>query len=513
MDGQASRIEAEPEDAGEGGPDVEHVDVLLVGAGLSGIGAAWHLQQRCPDRTWLILEGREAIGGTWDLFRYPGIRSDSDMFTLGFAFKPWLESKAIADGPSILSYVRQTAEENGIDRRIRFRHMVRSASWSTETARWTVEAERTDTGERVHFTCNWLHMCSGYYDYAQGYLPDFADMDRFEGRIVQPQFWPEDLDYRGKRVVVIGSGATAVTIVPAMKEAAHVVMLQRSPTWIVSRPSRDSIADWLRAHLPARLAYQLVRWKNVLLQQYFFQMARKRPAKVGEKLLELVREEMGPDYDVDRHFLPRYHPWQQRLCLVPDSDLFEAIRSGRASVVTDEIERFTGKGLKLKSGAELEADIIVTATGLKVQLLGDVALTVDGERREPAQSLTYRGMMFSDVPNLSYSFGYTNASWTLKADLTAGYLCRVLNHMAKTGVDIALPRRAPGVEELPFIDFSSGYVQRALAILPKQGSEKPWKLYQNYALDMASLKYGAVADGTISFARSEAAHAGARVAA
>ena len=504
MDGQTSRIEAEPEESGAGGPEVEHFDVLLVGAGLSGIGAAWHLQQRCPHRTFLILEGREAIGGTWDLFRYPGIRSDSDMFTLGFAFKPWLEAKAIADGPSILSYVRQTAEENGIDRHIRFRHLVKKASWSSEDARWTVEAERTDTGKPVRFTCGWLHMCSGYYDYAQGYLPDFAGMDRFRGTIAHPQFWPEDLDYRGKRVVVIGSGATAVTLVPAMDQAAHVVMLQRSPTWIVSRPSRDAVADWLRAHLPARFAYLLVRWKNVLMQQFFFQMARKRPEKVRTKLLDLVREEMGPDYDVERHLTPRYDPWRQRLCLVPDSDLFEAIRAGRASIVTDEIETFTEAGLKLKSGADLEADIIVTATGLKVQLLGDVAVTVDGERRVPADCLTYRGMMFSDVPNLSFSFGYTNASWTLKADLTAGYLCRILNHMARKHVDIALPRRGPGIDEVPFMDFSSGYVQRALAILPRQGSEKPWKLYQNYALDMASLKYGAVADGTIVFERREA---------
>jgi len=512
MDGQTSRIEAEPEDAGEGGADVEHFDVLLVGAGLSGIGAAWHLQQRCPDRTWLILEGREAIGGTWDLFRYPGIRSDSDMFTLGFAFKPWLEAKAIADGPSILAYVRQTAEENGIDRHIRFRQLVRKASWSSAEARWTVEAERTDTGAKVRFTCSWLHMCSGYYDYAQGYLPDFAGMDRFRGAIVHPQFWPEALDYGGKRVVVIGSGATAVTIVPAMDQAAHVVMLQRSPTWIVSRPSRDTIADWLRARLPARFAYQLVRWKNVLMQQFFFQMARKRPEKVRAKLLDLVREEMGPAYDVERHLTPHYDPWRQRLCLVPDSDLFEAIRAGRASIVTDEIETFTETGLKLKSGAELEADIIVTATGLKVQLLGDVALTVDGERRVPADSLTYKGMMFSDVPNLSYSFGYTNASWTLKADLTAGYLCRILNYMARKDVDIAMPRREPGIDELPFIDFSSGYVQRALAVLPSQGSEKPWKLYQNYALDMASLKYGAVADGTMSFTRSTETRTKVRVA-
>ncbi|MGZ8281949.1 MAG: flavin-containing monooxygenase [Allosphingosinicella sp.] len=486
----------------------------MVGAGLSGIGAAWHLQQRCPGRTYLILESRAAIGGTWDLFRYPGIRSDSDMYTLGFAFKPWRGAKAIADGPSILDYVRETAQENGIDRHIRFHHHVRQASWSSQTARWTVGAERTDTGEPVAFTCNYLHMCSGYYDYAGGYLPDFPGIDRFRGTVVHPQFWPEDLDYRGKRVVVIGSGATAVTLVPAMADdAAHVTMLQRSPTYIVSRPARDSIADWLRARLPARLAYQLVRWKNVLLQQYFFQMARKRPEKVKAKLIDLVREELGPDYDVATHFTPRYNPWQQRLCLVPDSDLFEAIRRGKAAVVTGEIETFTETGLRLKSGAELAADVIVTATGLKLQVLSDVQFSVDGKRCDLAKCLTYKGMMLSDVPNLSYSFGYTNASWTLKADLTSGYLCRILNHMEKTGCAIARPRRDASVEEAPFLDFTSGYVQRALDILPKQGSRRPWKLYQNYALDMVALKFGAVDDGTLLFSRGTAAPAEARAAA
>ena len=501
MDG-ASRI-GPASGVSEGGPAAEHFDVLLVGAGLSGIGAAWHLQARAPSRTYVILESRDAVGGTWDLFRYPGIRSDSDMYTLGFAFKPWTEAKAIADGPSILSYVRETARENRIDRNIRFRHHVKRASWSSETAHWTVEAERADTGEPVRFTCRWLHMCSGYYDYAGGYLPAFEDMGRFRGRIIHPQFWPEDLDYRGKKVLVIGSGATAVTLVPAMAgDAGHVVMLQRSPTYIVSRPAEDRIANWLRRRLPAMLAYRLVRWKNVLLQQYFFHFARKRPDKVKAKLLELVREELGPDYDVETHFTPRYNPWQQRLCLVPDSDLFEAIRQGKASVVTGEIERFTETGLKLKSGAELDADIVVSATGLKLQVLSDVAFSVDGEPRNISQTMTYKGMMFSDVPNLSYSFGYTNASWTLKADLTSGYLCRILNHMEAKGWDIALPRRDPSVGEVPFVDFTSGYFERARHILPKQGSKKPWKLYQNYALDMAALKYGAIDDGTIRFSAS-----------
>jgi monooxygenase len=479
---------------------IEHFDVLFVGAGLSGVGAAYHLQQGSPGRSYVILEGREAIGGTWDLFRYPGIRSDSDMYTLGYSFRPWEEAKAIADGPSILRYVNDTADRYGIRRHIRFRHHVKRADWSSAEARWLVEAERTDTGERIRFSCNWLHMCSGYYNYHEVYDPGFAGKNRFQGRIVHPQFWPEDLDYKGKKVVVIGSGATAVTIVPEMaKDAAHVVMLQRSPTYMVSRPSEDGIANFLRKVLPSKLAYGIVRWKNVLLQMFFFNLARKRPARVKEKLLEEVAKLLPEGYDIGTHFTPRYNPWDQRLCLVPDADMFEAISNGSASIVTGEIESFTEAGIRLKDGEELAADIVVTATGLKLQLASDIAFTVDGERRDLAKTLSYRGMMFSDMPNLSYSFGYTNASWTLKADLTGGYLCRLLNHLTKTGTEIALPAREPGIEEVPFLDFTSGYVQRARDILPKQGSKKPWKLYQNYALDMFSLKFASVEDGVIRF--------------
>jgi cation diffusion facilitator CzcD-associated flavoprotein CzcO len=515
MDRQSPPIEAEADEGPRGGPEPEHYDVLIVGAGLSGVGAAYHLQRDCPNKSYIILEGREAIGGTWDLFRYPGVRSDSDMYTLGYSFRPWTDAKAIADGPSILNYVRDTAREGGIDRHIRFRHHVKCASWSSRDARWTVEAERTDTGERVRFTCNFLHMCSGYYDYAQGYLPEFAGIDRYKGKVVHPQFWPESLDYRGKRVIVIGSGATAVTIVPEMaKDAAGVVMLQRSPTYMVSRPSEDSIANWLRRKLPAKLAYDIVRWKNVLMQMFFFNLARKRPAKVKEKIIEEVAKLLPPGYDVGTHFTPRYNPWDQRLCLVPDADMFEAIGSGKASVVTGEIDTFTETGIRLKSGEELQADIVVTATGLKLLLAGDVEFTVDGERRDLSKTLSYKGMMFSDVPNLSYSFGYTNASWTLKADLTSAYLCRLLNHMDAKGTPIALPRREPGVEEVPFLDFSSGYVQRALDILPKQGLKKPWKLHQNYARDLASLRYGSVEDGVIQFLRAgETVKSSERVAA
>jgi monooxygenase len=478
----------------------EHFDVLVVGAGLSGIGAGYHLQANCPNRSYIILEGREAMGGTWDLFRYPGIRSDSDMYTLGYAFKPWKAAKAIADGPSIREYVRETAAEYGIDRHIRYRHMVKRASWSSAEARWTVEAEVGPEKTLARFTCNFLFMCSGYYDYAEGYRPEWSGEERFKGRIVHPQFWPEDLDYRGKRVVVIGSGATAVTLVPEMaKDAAHVVMLQRSPTYVVSRPAEDAIAEWLKRRLPPMLAYRLVRWKNVLFGMFFFNMARKRPAKVKQRLLDMVREHLGPDYDVETHFTPRYNPWDQRLCLVPDADLFDSIKAGRASVVTDHIETFTETGLRLRSGQELEADIIVTATGLKLQLLSGVEFTIDGAHADLSKTMSYKGMMYSDVPNLASSFGYTNASWTLKADLTCEYVCRLLNHMERTGTTIAVPRRDPTVEELPWLDFSSGYVQRALDKLPRQGARKPWRLYQNYALDLVTLRYGAVDDGTMMF--------------
>ena len=484
----------------EGQPGDVDVDVLIVGAGLSGIGAAWYLQQHCPDRSFAILEGRATIGGTWDLFRYPGVRSDSDMYTLGYAFRPWTEARAIADGPSILQYVRDTAHEAAIDRHIRFHHHVKRATWSSEDARWTVTAERRDGGETVTITCRWIHMCSGYYDYDAGHLPDFADRDAFKGDFVQPQFWPEQLDYTGKRVVVIGSGATAVTLVPEMaKTAAHVTMLQRSPTYIVSRPAEDRIANWLRTKLPAKLAYGLVRWRNVLVQLFFFQLSRRRPAMVRKQMVKGVRDALGPDYDVGRHFTPTYNPWDQRVCLVPDADLFDAINSGKADVVTDTIETITPDGIRLTSGQELKAEVIVAATGLKIQLLSDVEFRVDGSVQPLNETLTYKGLMFSDVPNLSYSFGYTNASWTLKADLTAAFVCRLLNRLRDRACHIAVAQRSPGVAEAPFLDFTSGYVQRAKAILPKQGKTKPWKLNQNYALDMAALKLGKLDDGVMQF--------------
>jgi monooxygenase len=480
---------------------MEHVDVLIVGAGLSGVGAAYHLKKHCPGKSYAILEGREAIGGTWDLFRYPGIRSDSDMYTLGYSFKPWKAAKAIADGPSILDYVRETARENDVDRHIRFKHMVKRASWSSETATWTVEAEHD--GQTVKFSCGFLYMCSGYYRYSAGYTPDFAGTERFKGTIVHPQHWPEHLNYAGKKVVVIGSGATAVTLVPEMaKTASHVVMLQRSPTYVVSRPAEDGLANWLRAKLPAMTAYGFTRWKNVLLQMLFFNMARKRPEKVKQRLLGMVREHLGPDYDVATHFTPRYNPWDQRLCLVPDADLFDSIKAGASSVVTDHIETFTETGVQLKSGKTLEADIIVTATGLQLQLLSGMEVVVDGKVADLSHSMSYKGMMFSDVPNLASAFGYTNASWTLKADLTSEYVCRLLNHMRRTGADYCAPRvDDPNMEVAPWLDFSSGYVTRSIGQFPRQGLRKPWKVHQNYALDLVALRYGGVDDGIMTFGR------------
>jgi cation diffusion facilitator CzcD-associated flavoprotein CzcO len=487
----------------------EHFDVLIVGAGLSGIGAGFHLQDRCPGKSYVILEARDAIGGTWDLFRYPGIRSDSDMYTLGYNFKPWTEAKSIADGPAILKYLRETAAENGIDQHIRYRHKVKAASWSSADARWTVEAEAG--GRTVSFTCGFVFVCAGYYDYDAGYTPEFKDLDQFKGELVHPQHWPEQLDYAGKKVVVIGSGATAVTLVPEMaKTAGHVTMLQRSPTYVVSRPAEDPVALWLKSKLPLKAAYWLTRWKNVLFSMYFFRLARGKPAKVKNALIKMVRDQLGPDYDVETHFTPRYNPWDQRLCLVPDADLFESLKAGAASVVTDTIDRFTPTGIKLTSGKTLDADIIVTATGLSLNVLGGMAVEVDGRPIDFGRTLTYKGMMYRDVPNLASSFGYTNASWTLKADLTCEYVCRLLNHMDRVGQRQVMPRLKDGsIEEVSWLDFSSGYVQRAIAKLPKQGSKAPWKLHQNYALDILDLRYGTLNDEALEFSNPKP-KAGAR---
>jgi monooxygenase len=479
----------------------EHVDVLIVGAGLSGIGAAHHLQERCPGKSYAIFEARERIGGTWDLFRYPGIRSDSDMHTLGYRFRPWTEAKSIADGDSILRYVRDTARDGDIERHVRFRHRVVGAEWSSAEARWTVEAERTDTGATVTISCDFLFMNSGYYRYEEGYAPEFPGRDRFEGEVVHPQHWPEDLDYAGKRVVVIGSGATAMTLVPALaKEAARVTMLQRSPTYVISMPGEDGIANRLRAVLPDRVVYPLVRWKNVILQGIFYRLSRRRPELIKRWLRRGAVRRLPPGYDVDTHFKPRYNPWDQRVCLVPDADLFRALGSGKAEIATDRVASFTERGIELESGRELEADLIVTATGLNLLFLGGMRITIDGEEPDLARALTYKGMMLSDFPNFAYTLGYTNASWTLKADLTCEYVCRLLNHMDAGGHRICVPRVSdPSVTEEPLLDFNSGYVLRSIDQLPKQGSKEPWKLRQNYPVDLRMLRRGPVADGTMEF--------------
>jgi monooxygenase len=482
---------------------MEHLDVIIVGAGLSGVGAACHLQRDCPGKSFAILEGRSALGGTWDLFRYPGVRSDSDMYTLGYSFRPWRDAKAIADGPAILNYIRETAREHGIDRKIRYDHRVRRASWSSAEALWTVEAESGPEKRVEQFKCGFLYLCTGYYDYESGYTPEWPGVGQFRGQIVHPQKWPQDMDYTGKRVVVIGSGATAVTLVPAMAErAGHVTMLQRSPTYVVARPAEDRIANWLRKHLPARAAYALTRWKNVLVGMFFYGLSRTWPRLMKCLIAKGVRKQLGAAYDL-KHFTPQYDPWDQRLCLVPDADLFRAIREGRASVVTDQIESFTETGLRLQSGEHLEADVIVTATGLVLKLMSGLQLFVDDAPVELSKTIVYRGMMYSDVPNLVSAFGYTNASWTLKCDLTAEYVCRLLNHMDRHGYAQCTARRNdPNITEVPVIDFTSGYVQRAIESLPRQGSRKPWRLYQNYALDLLSLKHGQIEDGTLEFKRA-----------
>jgi monooxygenase len=484
---------------------VEHFDMLIVGAGLSGVGAAVHLRQKCPSKSYAILEGRPAMGGTWDLFRYPGIRSDSDMHTLGYSFKPWREAKSIADGPSILKYVRETAAEHGVDAHVRYGHWVKSTAWSSETCAWTVEAERGDTGEIVRLTCGFLFMNSGYYSYKAGFTPDFDSLDRFKGVVVHPQKWPSDLDYKDKSVVVIGSGATAMTLVPAMaKDASRVTMLQRSPTYVVSRPAKDALANALRAVLPESWAYALTRWKNVTLAGYLYRKTRTQPDKVKKLILKGVRQALGPDYDVATHFTPSYNPWDQRLCLVPDDDLFAAIRSKKAEVVTGRIESFTEAGVKLQSGQELHADIIITATGLNLVVLGEVSFSVDGVPVNFGKTWTYKGMMYSGVPNMVSTFGYINASWTLRADLTSEYVCRLINHMDRIGARQVTPRLRPGDEAMtprPWIaDFSSGYMARGMDRMPMQGDRAPWINPQDYARDKIMIRKGPIEDDALVFA-------------
>jgi cation diffusion facilitator CzcD-associated flavoprotein CzcO len=473
----------------------EHLDVLIVGAGLSGIGAAWHLQERCPGKSYAILEMRESSGGTWDLFRYPGVRSDSDMQTLGYRFKPWTGQKALADGPSILRYVRETAADAGIDAHIRYDHKVVRAEWSTPDSRWTVHIEG-----REPLTCRFLLMCSGYYRYDEGYTPEFEG--RFDGRLVHPQFWPEDLDYAGKRVVVIGSGATAVTLVPALAQtgAGRVTMLQRSPSYVLSLPDEDAIATALQRRLGDRAAYSIVRWKNVTLATLLYQASQRLPGPMRRLFRAGAIRNLPAGYAVDTHFNPRYGPWDQRLCLVPNGDLFNALSDGTAEIVTAEIERFTPGGIRLRSGEELEADIVVTATGLNLLAFGGVGFAVDGEEIELPRTMAYKSMMLSGLPNFIYTIGYTNISWTLKADLVSAYACRLINHMDANGYRRAVPVRDPAIAERPFLDFEPGYVLRALDRLPKQGEKAPWRLSMSYVIDVVKIRVGRVDDGVLRFA-------------
>jgi monooxygenase len=490
---------------------VEHVDVLIVGAGISGIGAGYHLQDKCPGKTFAILEARERLGGTWDLFRYPGVRSDSDMHTLGYRFRPWTEAEAIADGPAILKYVNDTAREYGIDSKIRFGQRVVGADWSSADARWTVDVEHSD-GTSSQIACSFLFGCAGYYSYEQGYTPDFAGIDRFQGQVLHPQEWPEDLDYAGKRVVVIGSGATAVTIVPAMTDRAeHVTMLQRSPSYVLAVPGEDPIHNFLSRLLPERATYALVRWKNVALQAAVYRLSRRWPDRVRRVIRAMNERRLPEGYAVDVHFKPSYNPWDQRMCIVPKGDLFDAVCDGSASIVTDEIESFTEKGIRLASGDEIAADIVVTATGLNMQPFGNIGLAVDGEDVELPKTMAYKGMMLSGVPNFAFAIGYTNASWTLKADLTAEHVCRLLNRMDKEGQRIATPvNDDPSVTEEPILDFSSGYVLRALHLFPKNGSRAPWKLRQNYPRDVLTMRFGPVAGEGMVFSNPRSDGSGLR---
>ena len=480
---------------------MEHLDVLVVGAGLSGIGAAHHLQTTSPWATYAVFEARDAIGGTWDLFRYPGIRSDSDMFTLGYSFRPWPGAKSIADGASILQYIVDTAAESGIDEKIRFNHRIVSTDWSTDDGCWHVTAERTDTGETVELTASFVFSCSGYYRYDQGYLPDFAGMDEFRGEIIHPQQWPADFEAAGKQIVVIGSGATAITLVPSLAATAgHVTMLQRSPTYVMALPTKDPLANFMRRWLPTKVSGPVIRWQHALASQGFFKLSRWRPDLVKKILRKGLERQLPAGYDIDTHFTPTYNPWDQRLCVVADGDMFKAIKAGTASVTTDRIDTFTETGLRLESGQELDADVVVTATGLDLLFIGGIEVTVDGEKIDVPSKLTYKGMMLQDVPNFALALGYTNASWTLKAELTCDYVCRLVNHLHETGNRQCTPRATGAdVSDDPVFNLSSGYVTRNLDKLPKQGKSFPWQTHHSYLADYRAMKRKPIVDGAMVF--------------
>ena len=481
--------------------DDKHVNILIVGAGLSGIGAAYHLKKECPNKEYLILESRDQLGGTWDLFRYPGIRSDSDMTTMGFRFKPWKGEKLVAEGGAILDYLHEIADENNIKDKIQYHSHVNSVSWSSEEARWTIEYKNKIKDLNEVITCDFLYFCVGYYDYDEAYEPEFKGRDNFKGQIIHPQNWPNDLDYSGKRVVVIGSGATAVTLIPSMAEKTkHITMLQRSPTYYMIRPNKNPLGNFIRKITNNTVAYYVMRWQNINMQSFFFKRARKYPQRVKDFLIGLVKDHLPENFDVDRHFTPPYNPWDQRLCLVPDGDLFNAINDGKASVVTDHIEEFKTDGIKLKSGEKLQADIIITATGFNVLLFGNIDIKVDNKIIDSSKSMTYKGMMVSNVPNLIMTFGYTNASWTLRADLTAEYACRLFNYMDKHGYKYCQPTPEGEIEiDGEWLDFNSGYVMRVLEKLPRQGARDPWRNTQNYKKDVLQLRYGRITDKELKF--------------
>lgn len=481
--------------------DDKHVNILIVGAGLSGIGAAYHLNKECPNKDYLILESRDQLGGTWDLFRYPGIRSDSDMTTMGFRFKPWKGEKLVAEGGAILDYLHEIADENKIKEKIQYHSHVESAAWSSDMAQWSINYRNKLDNSKSVLTCDFLYLCVGYYDYDQGYEPDFKGRDNFKGQIIHPQKWPNDLDYSGKRVVVIGSGATAVTIIPSMAEKTeHITMLQRSPTYYMIRPNKNPLGNFIRKITNNTVAYYVMRWQNINMQSFFFKRARKYPQRVKDFLIGLVKDHLPENFDVDRHFTPPYNPWDQRLCLVPDGDLFNAINDGKASVVTDHIEEFETDGVKLKSGEKLQADIIITATGFNVLLFGNIDIKVDNKVIDSSKSMTYKGMMVSNVPNLIMTFGYTNASWTLRADLTAEYACRLFNYMDKHGYKYCQPTPEGEIEiDGEWLDFNSGYVMRVLEKLPRQGARDPWRNTQNYKKDVLQLRYGRITDKELKF--------------
>jgi cation diffusion facilitator CzcD-associated flavoprotein CzcO len=476
-------------------------DVIVVGAGISGIGAGYHLQEQCPNKSFVILEGRETFGGTWDLFRYPGVRSDSDMHTMGFRFKPWIDERFIADGSSIMNYLDETISENNLKDKIRYQCKVISSSWSSSESKWTLEVENSSSGTINKYKCKFLMLCGGYYNYEEGYNPDFKNQEQFDGPIIHPQKWPEDLDYKNKKVVIIGSGATAVTIVPAMADQVdQITMLQRSPTYFMAAPDKDMIGNFFKKIFRQKTAYFLTRWKNILLGNFFYNRCVKNPEKVKEMLINGVKDHLGEDYDIETHFTPKYKPWDERLCFVPNADFFEAMKAGKASVVTDHIDEFTETGIKLKSGKELDADIIIKATGLNLQFLNGIDVKVDNSSINISEKLAYKGRMFNDIPNLACSFGYARASWTLGADLSSEYVCKLLNYMGKHGYDSCTPVKGEGIEEEgTYLNLSSGYVTRAIDRMPKQGSKEPWKGNQSYLSDVTEVRWGSITNDDLHF--------------